>query len=99
MRKASLRKLKKDADANQKDKRGKRLEKYGKQRRQSNNTKTVKLINNLNLRVKMFSNENLQLKRQMKRQLSSMLNDSGELEELSDQSSLLLAATSPTAKP
>ena len=31
VRKASQRKLKKDADANQEDKRGKRLEKYGKQ--------------------------------------------------------------------
>ena len=53
-----------------------------------------KLINNLNVRVKMFSNVN----RQLKRQLSSTLNDYGELEESSDQSSLLMAATSPAAK-
>ena len=42
----------------------------------------------------MFSNVN----RQLKRQLSSTLNDYGELEESSDQSSLLMAATSPAAK-
>ena len=57
-----------------------------------------KLISNLNVRVKMFSNENWQLKRQLKRQLSSTLNDYGELEESSGQSSLLMAATSPAAK-
>ena len=98
MRKARKRKLKKDADGNQGEKRGKRLEKYGKQRRWSNDAKQEKLINNLNLRVKMFSNENQQLKRQMKRQLSSTLNEFGELEESPDQSSLSLAATSATAK-
>ena len=98
MRKARKRKLKKDADGNQGEKRGKRLEKYGKQRRWSNNAKQEKLINNLNLRVKMFSNENQQLKRQMKRQLSSTLNEFGELEESPDQSSLSLAVTSATAK-
>ena len=42
----------------------------------------------------MFSNENWQLKRQ----LSSTLNNYGELEESSDQSSLLMAATLPAAK-
>ena len=98
MRKARKRKLKKDADGNQGEKRGKRLEKYGKQRRWSNDAKQEKLINNLNLRVKMFSNENQQLKRQMKRQLSSTLNEFGELEESPDQSSLSLAVTSATAK-
>ena len=98
MRKARKRKLKKDADGNQGEKRGKRLEKYGKQQRWSNDAKQEKLINNLNLRVKMFSNEKQQLKRQMKRQLSSTLNEFGELEESPDQSSLSLAVTSATAK-
>ena len=47
----------------------------------------------------MFSNENRRLKRQMKRQLSSTLNDSREPEESSESSdSLLLAVTSPVAK-
>ena len=46
----------------------------------------------------MFSNEDQWLKRQMKRQLSSTLNDSGELGESSDQSSLLVAVTSPAAR-
>ena len=64
---------KKEAEANQGDKRGKRLEKYGKHWRWSNDAKKEKLVNNLNLRVKIFSNENWQLKRQMKRQLSSTL--------------------------
>ena len=46
----------------------------------------------------MFSNENQQLKRQMKRQLSYTLSDFEELQESSDQSSLLLAVTSPSTK-
>ena len=67
---------KKEAEANQGDKRGKGLEKYGKHWGWSNDAKKEKLVNNLNLSVKMFSNENWQLKRQMERQLSSTLNDS-----------------------